>query len=64
MGKIDFNDGFLMSEDIPTCPTCGSRTEIILDMAHTKNQIQIHRCLMPDCNMEFVLVSDSQFSEN
>lgn len=61
MKKIDFNDVYLMGEDIPTCPICGARTEIILDMSHTKNSTQVHKCLMLDCKIEFVLVSDSDF---
>lgn len=64
MKKIDFNNLFLMTEDIPVCPFCGSRTEIILDFSHTKNSTQIHECLAPDCEFEFVLVFDSEFSEN
>ena len=62
--KINFNDVFLMTEDIPTCPNCGSRTEIILDFSHTKDATQIHQCLAVDCKFEFVLVYDSEFSEN
>lgn len=52
-----------MSEDIPTCPYCGSRTEIILDFSHTKNSTQVHQCLATNCKSKFVIVSDSEFSE-
>lgn len=64
MEKIDFNDCYLMGEDIPTCPTCGARTEIILDMSHIQESTQVHKCLMFNCKMEFVLISDSDFFEN
>lgn len=64
MTKIDFNDLFLMTEDIPVCPYCGSRTEILLDFSHTNDSTQIHKCFTLDCNFEFVLVYDSEFSEN
>ena len=55
-----------MSKDIPTCPYCGSRTEIVLDFSHTKDATQVHQCLSHDCKLEFVLVSDSnsEFSKN
>lgn len=53
-----------MTEDIPVCPNCGSRTEIVLDFSHTTDSTQIHKCLVPDCKFEFVLVFDSEFSEN
>lgn len=57
--KVDFNNLFLMNEDITTCPNCGSRTDIILDLSHTKDSTQVHKCLALDCLMEFVFVSDS-----
>ena len=66
MLKINFNNLYLMSKDIPTCPYCGSRTEIVLDFSHTKDATQVHQCLSHDCKLEFVLVSDSnsEFSKN
>lgn len=63
MQKINFNDVFVMGKDIPTCPICGSRTDIILDLSHTLNQTQIHECLSQECQFEFVIVYDFEVSE-
>ena len=48
-----------MGEEVPTCPQCGTRTEMILDFSHTSEMTQIHGCLAADCGFEFVLVKDS-----
>lgn len=58
MNKIDFNNLFLMAENIPTCPFCGSRTDIFLDLSHTKDSIQVHQCLLSNCKKELVFVRD------
>jgi len=60
--KIDFDELFLMTDDIPRCSNCGSRTEILLDLSHTKDSTQVHKCLSPDCELEFVLVADLNIS--
>lgn len=51
---INFNNVFILSDQSQTCPKCGSRTDIILDLSHTKNQTQIHECLSDNCNFTFV----------
>ena len=45
----------LASDQPTTCPTCGLRTEIILDLSHTNNQTQVHKCPNISCNYEFFL---------
>lgn len=59
MEKVDFKYLYIMGYEIPTCPKCGSRTEFILDFSHTKDSTQVHKCLVPYCKMEFVMVADS-----
>jgi hypothetical protein len=51
---IDFNNIYLISEQPQTCPKCGTRTDVILDLSHTKNQTQIHECLSVNCKFTFV----------
>lgn len=60
MEKIDFFNLFLMSDEIPGCPICGSRTEILLDLSHTRDSTQVHICNSLECKMEFVLVGDTE----
>ena len=51
---IDFNNVFIISDQPQTCPKCGNRTDLILDLSNTKNQTQIHECLSDTCNFTFV----------
>lgn len=53
---IDFNSVFILGTEISTCPLCGSRTDMILDLSHTNQSVQVHNCL--ECSYEFVLVED------
>jgi len=49
----------LLANDQPvTCPKCGARTNIILDLSHTTNQTQVHRCLNRKCTNLFVVEKD------
>ncbi len=52
-----YNEVFLYTDQPTTCPKCGSRTEIILDLSHSKNHTQVHQC--HKCNCEFVMQSDN-----
>ena len=57
---INYSQVFIYSEQPTTCPECGTRTEIILDLSHTMDQTQVHKCL--DCELEFVLQSEGNSS--
>jgi len=57
---IDFNTVLNYSDQPVTCPLCGVRTEIILDLSHTRNQIQLHQCLNTRCGNSFVVESESE----
>jgi transposase-like protein len=59
--QLDFSEIFVYSEQPATCPKCGSRTEIILDLLYSKDQTQIHVC--PKCEYEFVMQYDKEFEE-
>lgn len=58
---INFSEVFIYSDQPATCPECGTRTEIILDLSHIKNQTQIHQCLNKKCAFEFVMQHDVNF---
>ena len=56
-----YDEVYIHSEQLTICPKCSSRTSIILDLSHTKDQTQIHKCLDDNCNYEFVLQYDEDF---
>lgn len=58
---IDFKKVYIRSEQPSTCPKCFSRTKIVLDLSHTNDETQIHRCLNINCQEEFVEQNDVSF---
>ncbi len=42
---MDFTEVFILSDQPTTCPKCGARTDVILDMSHTTNMTQVEECL-------------------
>ena len=56
--KLTFFEIYFYGDQPSTCPKCGSRTEIIFDLSHSKNQSQVHQC--PGCNFEFAMQSDTE----
>lgn len=52
---INFSEIYIYSDQPTTCPKCGSRTNIIFDLFHTKEQTQIHKCIFKNCEYEFIL---------
>ena len=58
---INFSEVFIYSDQPTTCPKCGSRSEIILDLSHTKDVVQIHKCPNLKCEYEFVMQYDLDF---
>ncbi len=45
---------FFRTDQPTTCPKCGNRTEILLDLSHTLNETQLHECLSVNCKKIFV----------
>lgn len=43
---------FYFSDQPTTCPYCGSRTGLVLDMSHTMSIVQIEKCL--GCGETFI----------
>lgn len=60
---INYSEVFVYSDQPTTCPKCGLRTEIILDLSHTKEQTQIHKCPYRNCSFEFVMQNDFEVVE-
>lgn len=55
---INFQETLTINDQPTTCPKCGSRTAILLDLSHTKNQTQIHKCFNEQCIYQFVVEKD------
>ena len=61
---VDLTETFAYSDQPVTCPKCGSRTDIILDLSHTSEQTQVHKCLFDKCQFEFFVEIDNDFNED
>jgi len=49
---------YYYSDQLTTCPNCGSRTDVLLDMSYTTGMVQVEDCL--GCGNKFLLESDPQ----
>ena len=56
-----FSEIFIYSDQPATCPNCGSRSEIILELSQIKYQTQIHKCKNTKCVHEFEMQYDEEF---
>lgn len=59
-----YSELILYTDQPATCPSCGTRSEIILDMQHTKDVTQVHKCLSEICQREFVMVQDDDINND
>jgi hypothetical protein len=50
---IDFHQIYDLSDQPSTCPKCGTRTEILIELKLKTKGIQVHRCLGKNCTFEF-----------
>jgi hypothetical protein len=58
---VNYLEVYIFSNQPTTCPKCGSRSDIILDLSHTNSKIEIHQCLFQNCNYEFIMQFDEDF---
>ncbi len=56
---INFSEVIVYSDQPTTCPKCGLRSEITVDLSHTNDVTQIHKC--PNEKCEFVMQYDIDF---
>ena len=59
--KFCFECGQIIKAKAEICPKCGVRSEIVLDLSHTKDRTQIHYCPNDNCKYEFVMQYDEDF---
>lgn len=55
---LNFNEVFTYTDQPVTCPDCGNRTKIVIDLPHSPNQTQVHICLTSICNKKFITQND------
>lgn len=57
---IDFLEVYTFSDQPTTCPKCGIRTDITLNLFETPEQTQYHKCFSDKCGYEFVMQKDDE----
>ena len=55
---INYSEVYICSDQPTTCPQCGVRCEIIMDLGHSKSQTQINFCRNKECGFEFITQND------
>lgn len=58
---IDYSEVYIHSDQPTTCPKCGTRSEIVLNFSHTKNQTEIYLCTKEKCEYQFIMQYDEDF---
>ncbi len=49
---------YLITDQPTTCPTCGTRTDIISNFYHTNLRLFVNECLNINCKHVFLEVED------
>lgn len=57
---MKYSDVFLMGDQPTTCPICGARTEITLEILVSPQKTQYHKCLSDDCKYTFIQEEDKE----
>jgi len=55
---INYSEVFLFSDQPTSCPKCGTRTEITLDLFETPEKTQHHKCFSSKCGFGFIMQED------
>lgn len=55
----NYSEVFIFTDQPTTCPKCGTRTDITLDLFLTSEKTQHHICLSAKCNFEFIMQNDN-----
>lgn len=57
---MDYSEVFIFNDQPTTCPKCGNRTEITLELTNTVEKTQYHKCFSSDCSFNFVVEEDTE----
>ena len=60
---MDYTNIFIANDQPTTCPKCGNRTEIIVELNYTPYIVQHHQCLSDYCSHKFVVENDIENPE-
>jgi hypothetical protein len=55
---LNYSDVYIYTDQPATCPKCGARTEITLELNDAPDYTQYHKCLSSKCDFEFVMQED------
>jgi len=55
---VNINEVYIYGDQPTTCPKCGRRTEIVVDLYFTVEKTQLHKCKSKRCEYEFILQVD------
>ena len=55
---MNYTEVYSFTDQPATCPKCGSRTEITIDLIDLPEKTQLHKCRSIDCGFEFVMEED------
>lgn len=58
---IDYSEVNIYSEQPTVCPICGARSEVIMNLNHTNDKIEVHLCPDMHCKYEFIMQYDKEF---
>jgi len=58
---LDYSKVYIYSDQPTTCPKCGARSEIILNLSHTTDNTEVYLCPDPNCRYEFIMQYDEDF---
>lgn len=51
---------YTFTDQPTTCPKCGCRTKITIDLFDSPKKTQYHQCLSEECNFEFIVELDDE----
>jgi len=60
---MECSEVYLFNDQPITCPKCGNRTDIILDLFKTAKNTQFHKCLTLNCRNMYVVEEDVEDKE-
>lgn len=58
---LDYSKVYIYSDQPTTCPKCGARSEVILNLSHTTDKTEVHLCPDTNCTYEFIMQYDEDF---
>lgn len=58
---ITYSEVYIYSDQPVTCPRCGTRSEVLLNLSHTIDKTEVHLCIQANCGYEFVMMDDDDF---